>query len=211
MYSADHLAEAFTMKFRAVSILLLMAAAPGLVIAAEATDASAWIAQSRTLASRLGGELKAELGQALEAGGPVAAIEVCRTRAPEIAARLSSESGATVGRTALRVRNPANAPDALQSAVLEQFSEELASGRFEAPLEAAFEINRGGRVERRYMRAIPTEAVCLTCHGGALAPDIAAAIARGYPSDAATGFGLGDLRGAFSVVWPATTAPSSAP
>lgn len=199
------------MKFRAVSILLLMASAPGLVLAEEAADAAAWIAQSRALASRLGGELKAELGQALETGGPVAAIEVCRTRAPEIAARLSSESGATVGRTALRVRNPANAPDALQSAILEQFRAELASGRFQAPLEAAFEINRGGRVERRYMRAIPTDAVCLTCHGGMLAPEIAAAIEREYPSDAATGFELGDLRGAFSVAWPAITVPSSAP
>ena len=199
------------MKFRAVSILLLMASAPGLVLAEEAADAAAWIAQSRALASRLGGELKAELGQALETGGPVAAIEVCRTRAPEIAARLSSESGATAGRTALRVRNPANAPDALQSAILEQFRAELASGRFQAPLEAAFEINRGGQVERRYRRAIPTDAVCLTCHGGMLAPEIAAAIEREYPSDAATGFELGDLRGAFSVAWPAITVPSSAP
>ncbi len=42
----------------------------------------------------------------MQAGGPVAAIEVCQTRAPEIAARLGQESGAQVGRTALRVRNP---------------------------------------------------------------------------------------------------------
>jgi hypothetical protein len=199
------------MKFRAVSILLLLATAPGLVVAEEAADASAWIARSRSLANRLGGELKAELGKALQTGGPVAAIEVCRTRAPEIAARLSNESGATVGRTALRVRNPSNAPDALESAVLAQFRDELASGRFEGPLEAAFEINRGGQVERRYLRAIPTDAVCLTCHGAALAPEIAAAIERGYPSDAATGFDLGELRGAFSVAWPATAVPSSAP
>jgi len=61
----------------------------------------------------------------------VAAVSVCRTRAPEIAARLSAESGAVVGRTALRVRNPVNAPDDLQRAVLEQFSVELASGKFE--------------------------------------------------------------------------------
>jgi len=77
-----------------------------------------------------------------------------------IAAGLSAKSGAIVGRTALRVRNPANAPDELQRALLEQFSAELASG-VAGPVEAAFEINRGaGRAP--YMRAIPMDALCLT-------------------------------------------------
>jgi hypothetical protein len=144
----------------------------------------------------------------MAAGGPVAAIDVCRSRAPAIAARLSSESGATVGRTALRVRNPANAPDGLQRTLLEQFSSELASGKFTPPLEAAFEIRRGDQVERRYMRAIPTEPACLTCHGKTLAPELAAAIARDYPNDQATGFEQGQLRGAFTVTWPAAAPPS---
>jgi hypothetical protein len=71
------------------------------------------------------------------------------------------------------------------------------------PLEAAVDLNRGGRIEHLYMRAIPMEALCTTCHGATLAPDVAAAIARAYPGDQATGFTPGELRGAFSVVWPA--------
>jgi hypothetical protein len=62
------------------------------------------------------------------------------------------------------------------------------------------------------MRAIPTDALCLTCHGATLAPELAAAIARDYPADAATGFAQGQLRGAFSVIWPAaavTATPSN--
>ena len=173
-----------------------------LVHAADAPVASDWIEQSRQLAQQLGGELKGELGRAMSEGGPVAAVSVCKTRAPEIAADLSTKSGAVVGRTALRVRNPANAPDDLQRAVLEQFSAELASGQFEGPLEAAFEINRGGQVERRYMRAIATDALCLACHGPVLAPELAAVIKRDYPDDQATGFEQGQLRGAFSVTWP---------
>ena len=162
----------------------------------------AWVEQSQVLASQLGTELKGELGKALAAGGPVAAISVCRTKAPAIAARLSQESGAIVSRTALRVRNPANAPDSVQRTVLEQFASELASGKFTPPLEAVFEINSGGRIERRFLRAIPMEAVCSTCHGTQLAPDLAAAIARDYPADQATGFEPGQLRGAISVLWP---------
>jgi hypothetical protein len=162
-----------------------------------------WLVKSRAITQQLGAALKAELGAAIAKSGPAGAIDVCRTRAPEIAAKLSSESGATVTRTALRVRNPANAPDDLQRAVLEQFDDDLKAGHVEQPLEAAVEINRGGSKERRYMRAIPTDAMCLTCHGTSLAPDVAAVIAKQYPADRATGFATGQLRGAFSVVWPA--------
>jgi hypothetical protein len=199
------------MRKFSVVVLLAIACSPVLTHAADAPAAPDWIEQSRQLAQQLGGELKGELSRAISAGGPVAAVAVCKTRAPEIAAGLSAKSGAVVGRTALRVRNPANAPDELQRALLEQFSAELASGQFKGPLEAAFEINRGGQVERRYMRAIPMDALCLTCHGPVLAPDLAAVIKRDYPDDQATGFEQGQLRGAFSVTWPPVAPPPAKP
>ena len=166
-----------------------------------------WIEQSRALASQFSAELQGELSRALAAGGPLAAISVCKSRAPAIAARLSKDSGAVVSRTALRVRNPANAPDAMDRAVLEQFAAELASGRFTLPLEAVFELRDTRGVEHRYLRAIEMQGLCVSCHGAALAPQVAAAIAREYPADQATGFEVGQLRGAISVRWPA--APSS--
>jgi hypothetical protein len=187
-----------------LSAVLLFASLAGSTSPSSADQAVPdWLTRSRALAQQLGTDLKAELQRALASGGPVAAIDVCRKRAPEIAGVLSSESGAVVGRTALRVRNPANAPDDLQRAVLGQFAEELASGRYEMPLEAAVEVNRAGRIERRYLRAIPMEDVCSTCHGEVIAPEIAAAIASAYPQDQATGFAPGQLRGAISVTWPA--------
>jgi hypothetical protein len=199
------LVEDMTMKPSA--ILILAALSPVGCLAADAADAPPWVEQSRQLANQLGGQLKAELTAAIAAGGPVSAIDVCHTRAPEIAAKLSQESGAQVGRTALRVRNPANAPNGIERDVLEQFGVDLASGKAQMPLEAVFEIDRNGQVERRYMRAIATDAVCLTCHGKALAPEVAAAIARDYPGDQATGFEQGQLRGAFVVTWPPAPLP----
>jgi hypothetical protein len=195
---------------RPLAVLLMGALlSPLLAHAADEAMWPEWVGKSRELSTQLGKELKAELGAAIEKGGPVAAIEVCRSRAPAIAARLSAESGSRVGRTALKVRNAGNAPDDLERAVLEQFAGDLASGRIEGPLEAAFEIKREGGIERHYMRAIPTEALCLTCHGETLAPELAAAIAREYPNDQATGFKLGELRGAFRVVWPASSTPAA--
>jgi hypothetical protein len=190
-----------------IAATLVLVLSPITLTAGEATPDTAWVDQSRQLAMQLGGQLKAELTQAIAEGGPMAAINVCYLRAPEIAAQLSQASGARVGRTALRVRNPSNAPDDLERSVLEQFATDLGSGPIDRPLEAVFEIRRGDAVERRYMRAIPTDALCLTCHGKTIAPELAAAIARDYPKDQATGFELGQLRGAFSVVWPAPSLP----
>lgn len=180
---------------------------PCATLAGEPVPDTAWVEQSRQLAMQLGSQLKGELTKAIAERGPIAAINVCYLRAPEIAAQLSQASGARVGRTALRVRNPSNAPDEFERAVLEQFAADLGSGPIDRPLEAVFEIRRGDAVERRYMRAIPTDALCLTCHGKSLDPELAAAIARDYPQDEATGFEPGQLRGAFSVVWPAPSRP----
>jgi hypothetical protein len=190
-----------------IAAALVLALSPILASAGEPATDTAWVDQSRQLAMQLGGQLKAELTKAIAEGGPMAAINVCYLRAPEIAAQLSQASGARVGRTALRVRNPSNAPDDLERTVLEQFAADLGSGPIDRPLEAVFEIRRGDAVERRYMRAIPTDALCLTCHGKTIAPELAAAIARDYPKDQATGFEQGQLRGAFSVVWPAPSLP----
>jgi hypothetical protein len=183
-------------------LLALLATLPMLAAAGTPTD---WEARSRALADQLVGELKTELGAAMQQGGPIAAIGVCKTRAPAIASRLSATSGAAVGRTALRVRNPANAPDELERAVLEQFAAELAVAQDPpaSPPEAVFELRAARGIEHRYMRAIPLQPLCVGCHGKTIAPDLAAAIRKDYPDDAATGFEPGQLRGAVTVVWPA--------
>jgi hypothetical protein len=167
---------------------------------------AAWDERSRALAEQLMTELKTELGRAMQQGGPVAAVAVCKSRAPEIAARLSASSGAEVGRTAIRWRNPANAPDDLERAVMQGFAAELSSAlpAAAASPEAIFESRSARGTERRYLRAIVMQPACLACHGATLAPELATAIAREYPQDAATGFEPGQLRGAVTVRWPVT-------
>lgn len=73
---------------------------------------TAMVEQGRAASKALGGTLKQELQKAVKEGGAVAALTVCNEKAPEIAAQISEEQQLQVGRTALRVRNPANAPDA---------------------------------------------------------------------------------------------------
>ena len=155
--------------------------------------------EGRAIARDFGGELKAALRDAMAKGGLLTAIEVCQVRAPAIAAEASEASGARVGRTALKLRNPANAPDAHERRVLATFAEQLAQDPDSVP--EAVEVLPDGRV--RYMRAIVTDGVCLACHGASLAPEVAEAVDVLYPVDEARGFSAGDLRGAFTITWPA--------
>lgn len=185
---------------------------PAVALAACALASAAWaaepdpaqVAQARAAVKSLGESLKAQLMEAIKAGGPGTAISVCRTIAPELAAQVSQASGLTVGRTALRVRNPANAPDEWERAVLMAFARQIAAGADPQTLEHAETVtDASGAATFRYMKAIPMGAEpCLTCHG-APEPALKAEIARLYPQDQATGFRPGELRGAFTVEGPA--------
>jgi len=178
-------------------LALLLAATAG---PAAADDPAPWVLESRAAAQALGSRLMGELTAAL-ARSPAAAIAVCSERAPQIAAEESAARGAQLGRTALRTRNPANAPNEWQRRGLESFAAALDSGADPATLEFTEVADTGETGERRWMKPIMTGPLCLTCHGTALAPEVAAAVTARYPADTATGFAAGDLRGAFYVVW----------
>jgi hypothetical protein len=172
----------------------------GAATAAHAADPPAWVVNSRQAAAQLGSQLAAELAGALETS-PVAAISVCRERAPVIAAELAKSTGANVGRTALKLRSPDNAPLAWQRQVLESFTVQVAAGTSPASLEFTETVASGDLLERRWMKPIMTAPLCLACHGQTLDPGVAEALAREYPRDEARGFSAGELRGAFYVIW----------
>lgn len=156
-------------------------------------------AEAKALAAKLQSALQGVLTGALREGGLANAIEVCRDRAPKVAAGISSESGWTVRRTALRVRNPKNAPDAWERKVLEEFAARSAAGEDVATLEKSAVVEAGGTRSFRFMKAIRTGEPCLACHGASVKPDLSARVKMLYPEDQATGFAPGDLRGAFSL------------
>jgi hypothetical protein len=155
--------------------------------------------QARAAVQTLAATLKGELMAAMQSGGPVAAIEVCNTRAPAIAETVSLEQGVEVGRVSLKNRNPDNAPSDWQRDVLLQFEERKAAGEDPATLVWSDTVATADGDEFRFMKAIPTGGLCLNCHGETLAPAVAETIAERYPDDKATGYREGDIRGAFVV------------
>lgn len=157
--------------------------------------------ESRALIRAFAVKLQAELKQGLSNGGPVAAITICKDRAPQIASELSRQSGAKIGRTSLKYRNPANAPEPWQIKALEDFAEDAKVSGTSSPLEL-FTTDAAGTA--RYLSIIYVGGVCLACHGDAIDPDVAVILESEYPHDQALGYALGDIRGAFSVTWPRT-------
>jgi len=157
-------------------------------------------AEGRAIAAEFGARLRAELQAAMAEAGPLAAVRVCHEEAPRIAREAEESSGAVVARTSTKVRNPANRPDAHQLRVLAGFADAIAAGNLEPPPEQ-LDALEDGRV--RFMSAIIMQSPCLVCHGAELAPPVAAATAALYPEDEARGYELGELRGAFTITWPA--------
>jgi len=185
---------------KALPLFLLLtgfAAAPAL----DQQQNAALESRSAALADRFQSELQQALKAALAAGGPTAAIDVCASIAPAIAERLSEESGALVRRTALKPRNPGAAPDAFERETMASWSSSPVDAAGKPRVRSAEAA--GGL---RWMRAIPTQPMCLQCHGTAIAPAVAKAITERYPGDRATGFRDGELRGALSIRWTAAPA-----
>ncbi|MDP6944642.1 MAG: DUF3365 domain-containing protein [Myxococcota bacterium] len=134
--------------------------------------------------------LGAELKAALKAGGPAHAIGVCAEKAPVIAQKMSDDT-LTIRRVGTRVRNTkTNTPTAAMTAVMSGLTPDN-------PVHVGAVDGKQTAVHALFIQ----EPVCLSCHGapGSLGAEVKAALAARYPDDGATGYQMGDLRGAIVV------------
>lgn len=171
---------------------------------ARADDAE-MLAASRQAAGqllqRLGAELRAELAK----GGPDGAIGVCKEIAPGIAGDISRRNGWRVARVSLRTRNPMlGQPDAWEQTVLTEFDRRAAAGEKPDQIEFAATVDEPQGRFYRYMKAIPVQPLCLTCHGAeATVPDsVKQRLNAEYPHDRAVGYAPGQIRGAVTIKRP---------
>jgi hypothetical protein len=152
------------------------------------------IGQAKLKVKQFSMQLKAALVAAIQSGGLEAGVEVCHTKAPQIAASLSVD-GWKVGRTSLKIRNQKNIPDQWEADVLSLFDKRFQQGEKPESLVAT----SSKETKFRLMKAIPMDKVCLACHGSAIDPSLQKTIQKYYPNDTATGFSLEDIRGAFTL------------
>lgn len=139
----------------------------------------------------LQGALLSELRRRLDVGGPAEALNSCHMAAIPVEQRASRYEGVAVGRTSARLRNPANAPRAWASPIVERYADNP-----RAKVDG-FVVDLGDRVG--VLRPIREQPICQSCHGPerTLGPGVRVLLARRYPLDQAVGFHEGDIRGWF--------------
>ena len=166
------------------------------LVSEETDELSVLKEEAVTIVKQFAGSLKPQLLEAIESGGPAHAIDICSSQAPEIANKLSQETGWQIRRVSLKPRNSdsAEADDWERKTLLwfeqQQEKQEPPANMIHAEIvESRF----------RFMKAQPVEALCLNCHGETLVPEVSVAIKQHYPNDQATGYSLGQIRGAISL------------
>jgi hypothetical protein len=119
----------------------------------------------------------------------VTAMGACTSMAPEMIDDYNRQiHGTKLRRTALKYRNPKNKPDKADRMVMDEFVNKQSF----KPI--VIELDR----EYRVYKPLKVKQACLLCHGARneISPELVKMIDRTYPKDMATGFQLGEFRGA---------------
>jgi hypothetical protein len=172
---------------------------------AQSTDTARLVDDARNAALGMQKELAGKLMKEIEAKGPEGAIGVCSTLAPNAALEISRSKGWKVSRVSLKPRNALLGPaDAWEQKVLLDFDVRAAKGENPGALEHFEVVDEPAGRQFRYMKALPVAPLCVSCHGpqDKLSPAIRERLAKDYPSDRATGYAPGQIRGAITIKRP---------
>ena len=150
------------------------------------------------LLRKTGAALKALIGEDKDF---MSAVDGCRKVAYSVIDDINGRPGYNIKRVSLKPRNPSNTPDEFEEKVLREFEEKNRRGELGKGSEYYVSNNYDGKRTLRYLRPLKIKKVCLNCHGKTkdLAPGINDFLKANYPNDKATGYSLGEVRGAVSV------------
>ncbi len=178
--------------------VIALAAAPAF------SDEAKLLEEARGVSSAIPPKLLSVLDEEIKKGGPEGAIGVCREKAPAMAKAASEKSGWAIRRVSLKNRNPKAVPDAWEEAVLKEFDKRAAAGEKPTSLEKGEVVADGDKKLYRYMKALPTQDLCLSCHGtpDRISPAVQAKLTELYPADKAVGYHAAEIRGAITLKKP---------
>jgi hypothetical protein len=149
---------------------------------------------SKLLLKTLGSNMKKNM----KAGGPMKALDFCSQEAYTLTEKVNQKlpNGIKVKRISLKYRNPANKPQEDEMAVLEAL-QNLKKADVILPKQIVEKVDAS--TYKYYKPLIINKKVCLKCHGKITNQDLKRAIKEKYPTDKATHYKMGDLRGAVVV------------
>ena len=137
--------------------------------------------------------------KAMKSGGPANAVTFCSQKAQDIVTKTNSELGknVTISRITLKPRNEKHLAKGDEAKILSSL-QTLKENGVQLP---KILVQKVDDKHTRVYKPIIVKAKCLICHGteDKLHPKAKEAIKTKYPNDKATGYKVGDLRGAFVV------------
>lgn len=147
---------------------------------------------------------KPKKDQAPSSAAILNAISVCAKDAPKMTKKFTDETGYRLKRVSLKVRNPENKPDHYERRVLRDFERLKKKGLLTKTTIHKRVVDEDGGRYLRYIKPLVIHKPCLNCHGRAskIPVEVRKFISKTYPEDKATGYRLGDVRGAVSVRIP---------
>jgi hypothetical protein len=184
-------------------VLSLIAVTSSMAVQAE--ELSKYQAETQAVVMPFLKQLGAANQQAIANGGHESAVGVCKEIAPQLAGDVSRQTGWKVSRVSLKVRNPLlGTPDAWEQKALQDFEARLAKGEKADGFVVSEVVEEPAGKFYRFMKAIPLQQGCVACHGTSeqISDGVKAKLKVEYPHDQATGYSVGQIRGAVSVKRP---------
>lgn len=164
----------------------------------EAQIITAAYQQGQFIAEEAQKELLSTLHKVVEEDGTARAVHYCSTEAYPLIDSLSQKYNAEIGRTSMKLRNPANAPDETEKQLLEAYEYNAENNQ---PLDD--NVQRLNQEYLLYTKPIVIAGnLCLRCHGEPekdIEPKTLTTIDSLYPNDKARHYEIGEFRGIWSI------------
>lgn len=171
-------------------------------LSAEAQSAA--LQRGKAITAETFSLLSSNLQATIKTSGVSNALPFCSLAASPLTAGMADKHGVTIRRVTHKARNPADKAGALEMVILRSFEAALATGNSPNP-PPPLVTNFTASTASFFAPIVLNNELCLKCHGEPgkdITPENLAIIQRLYPQDEATGFKLGDLRGAWRIDMP---------
>lgn len=156
---------------------------------------SAELNLARSISDELINSVREVLLKEIQKGGVIGAVQVCSEMSQEIIKKHQQKHNVYIRRISEKYRNKENAPDKYELNILKKLS-----SMKDIPAEYYEIVQEKDGKYLRYFKTITIQPVCLYCHGKNEIPDdVRNFLKQKYPDDKATGYSVGELRGAVSV------------
>jgi cytochrome c2 len=135
------------------------------------------------------------MGQ-IQKNGTEAAVDFCNIKAIHLTDSMAKAYNASIKRVTDKPRNPDNSATKEELKYLANYKDVVANN--EEPEAIVIE----SETDVRFYYPITTNAMCLQCHGKPdqdIAPKTLLTLKQRYPADQATGYGLNEVRGIWSI------------